>query len=550
MDARTGRLRGTVLLLLTAAVTVAALLVAGRFAFRLDLSADRSQSLSPVAHNLYREVPEHLHITYYISPTLSAKHPGPRAIEDLLREFEASSRGRIDLSVEDPSKRSGAVEALGVQGRQMQIVEQNEQRVAVVYSGIVLQYLDKSEVIPFVLDGATLEYDLVKAVRRAVGTAAQKVSVLVGDADKSMANDYKTVGEELRKSGWEVSEVNRGDAIPPETRVLLVLGNSDIDDYAAYRVEEYLARGGAAFLAVKGVGVEARQDLTAAALKEDGLLRALSAWGIEVGRSLVLDASSLTVPFQQAGQFGSSVIRYVQYPHWIITRPEFASKSNPVTSKLAGLDLYWPSPLTLKDRSGVKGEALVKSTPKAWLQTANFAIRPEESANFQAEAGKTGGQYTLAVTLAGPLPGLWASGAPPLRAGAAALSPQQNPPAPSKIIVIGSSDFATDLMAMTNSLFNAAFVAAATDWLATGDELAAIKTRGQKDPRLSKIQDPAVKNSYVIVSYAINLVLVPGILLAVALVRRRTRRLLSRMEAVAFAKQDGASRASGTEAGK
>ncbi|MEI6874852.1 MAG: hypothetical protein WCL50_06950 [Spirochaetota bacterium] len=90
MKASKARQRSLILLALTAAVTVAALLVVGRFAFRLDLSADHSQSLSKVARGLGSEIPERLHITYYISPNLSSRHPGPRAIEDLLREFEAS----------------------------------------------------------------------------------------------------------------------------------------------------------------------------------------------------------------------------------------------------------------------------------------------------------------------------------------------------------------------------------------------------------------------------------------------------------------------------
>jgi ABC-type uncharacterized transport system involved in gliding motility auxiliary subunit len=533
MNAKTGKRRLAILLALTSAVIVAGLLVVGRFTFRLDLSADQSQSLSKVSRNLYNEIPEHLHITYYLSPTLGDRHPGPRAVQDLLRELEASSRGKIDISIEDPSSRTGAVDALGVQGKQMQIVEKNEQRVAIVYSGIVVQYLERSEVIPFVLDGSTLEYDLVKAIRRAVQTGGQKLALLLGDADKSLANDYRTVNDALGKSGWQVSEVAKGDKVPPEAKVLLVLGNADLDDYDVYRIDEYLSRGGAALIAVKGVGIDAQQSLTASPLKQEALLRALSAWGIDVGRSLVLDPSSLTVPFQEAGDFGGSVIRYVQYPHWIITRPENALASNPVTARLAGLDLFWPSPLTLLSKPGVKEEILVKSTPKAWLQTSRFAVRPEESAGFRAEADKTSGQYGLAATLAGALPLAYPGPKLPERSGAIKLEPAQNPPSPSRILVVGSADFATDLMNMTNSQFNANFIASGVDWLATGDELASIRSRGGKDPRLTKIQDPGARQSAIFLAYGINIALVPGGLVLFGLLKRRKRRDLARSEALA-----------------
>ncbi len=541
MNSRTGKLRQTILLALTAAVIVAALLVVGRFAFRLDLSSDHSQSLSKVSRQLWKEIPEHLHITYYISPTLSARHPGPRTIEDMLGEFEAYSHGRIDVSVEDPTSRAGAVEGLGVQGRQMQIVDQNEQRVAVVYSGIVVQYLDRTEVIPFVLDASTLEYDLVKAIRRAVKNEPQKLEILIGDGDKSLSSDYKTLNDELTRSGWQVAELNRGDPVPPDTKVLLVVGNNDLDDYDVYRIDEYLERGGSVFVAAKGINVDARQNLTAGPVAKDALLRALGAWGVEVQRSLLLDTSALTVPFQQMASNGAQIIRYTPYPHFVVTRPEYASKVNPVTARLAGLDLFWPSPISLKPIPGVKEEPLVKSTPKAWLQTGNFAVRPEESAGFGAEAGKTGGQYLLAASLTGVFPSAFFGQAKlPERKGAPPLAPEQGPASPGRLFVVGSADFATDLMNMTNSQFNASFIASAADWLASGDELAAIRSRGARDPRLSKVQDPVAKNSLILLAYAVNLVLVPGAVALVGLMRRRRRRILSRAGGEALAKTEQA----------
>ncbi|HUX36493.1 MAG TPA: GldG family protein [Rectinemataceae bacterium] len=530
MNSRTGKRRLTILLVLTAAVVIAALLVAGRFAFRVDLSSDHSQSLSKVTKELWKQIPEHLHITYYISPTLSARHPGPKSVEDLLREFEASSHGRVDVSVEDPTAKAGIVEGLGVQGRQMQIVDQSEQRVAVVYSGVVVQYLDRTEVLPFVLDTSTLEYDLVKAVLKVVRNDTQKIEVLVGDADKSLPNDYKTLNDELSKSGWQVAELNRGDAVPPDTKVLLVLGNNDLDDYDVYRIDEYLERGGSVFVGVKGVNVNASQNLTAGPLAKTALLNALSIWGVAVQRSLLLDPSALTVPFQQMSPNGAQVIQYTPYPHFVVTRPENASRNNPVTARLAGLDLFWPSPLTLKPIEGIKEESLVKSSPKAWLQTANFAVSPDQSASFDAEADKTSGQYLLAASLQGVFPSAFAGAVPPQRLGAAILKPEQGPPQAGKLFVVGSSDFATDLMNMTNSPFNASFVASAADWLASGNELASIRSRGARDLRLTKVQDPGARNSLIVLAYAINLVIVPALVALVAVSRRRRRRLLARMD--------------------
>jgi len=533
MEQNIRKRRSLVLVLLSLAVIVAAVLVTDRFSLRLDLSADGANTLSKASRDLYKEIPEQVRITYYISSTLSDRHPGPRAVEGFLRSLAAVSRGKIAVDVADPAsgKKESAVEALGITPQRMQIVEKNEQRVALVYSGLEIEYLGRSQVIPFVLTTDTLEYDLVKAIKSAIADKKPVASVLVGDSDKTLANDYKTLSEALQRSGWDAKELHPGDAVPPETSVLLVLGNSGLDDYDAYRIDDYLASGGRAFFAVKGVDVQVRQGLAAMPLKNDAILRALESYGVKVDRYLVLDQSSLTAPFQVNSPFGGQAISYIQYPHWIMTRPENRDPKNPLTARSAGLDLFWPSPLESVPRTGVDYSVLVKTSPKAWLQKTRFAVSPDEASLYAAEAGSTTGQYVLAVSLSGILPPAYAGKPLPVRAGAAALPPLPQTPRASRIVVVGSSDFANDLMNITDSSFNATFIAGAADWLSSGDDLVAIKTRGLRDSRLTKVQDPVARSALISFAYFVNLGLIPLIVLGFGLARSMKRRRLAREEA-------------------
>ena len=113
------------LLILTLAVLVAAVLVTDRFHFRLDLTADHTYTLSQASRELHKSVSEQVRITYYVSPMLAARHPAPRAIQDFL-EIAAASHGKISVEVTDPGagngERAAAIEALGVQPQRMQIV--------------------------------------------------------------------------------------------------------------------------------------------------------------------------------------------------------------------------------------------------------------------------------------------------------------------------------------------------------------------------------------------------------------------------------------------
>jgi ABC-type uncharacterized transport system involved in gliding motility auxiliary subunit len=535
MEQRILKRRSLVILLLSLAVIVAAVLVTDRFSLRLDLSADRANTLSKAAKSLYKEIPEQVRLTYYVSPTLSDRHPGPRMIESLARSFAAASHGKIVFEEADPAagKKESAIESLGVQPQRMQIVEKNEQRVALVYSGIVVQYLDRSEVLPFVISTDTLEYDLVKAVKAAVSSKKQVASILLGDSGKSLENDYKALSQALRQSGWEYREVRPGDEIPAETGVLLVIGNAALDDYDAYRIDAYLASGGRALFAVKGVDVQLSQGIYALPLRNDALLRSLESYGVKVDRDLVLDVSSLTAPFQVASPFGGRAISYVRYPCWVMTRPEFRDAKNPLTARLAGLDLFWPSPLELKAPAGVEASALVRSTPKAWLQKDRFQIGPEDADAYAAQAGSTTGQYTLVASLSGTLPRAFAGKPVPTRSGAAALPALPASSKSSRIIVVGSSDFALDLMTITDSTFNASFLVSAADYLASGDELVSIKTRGMRDTRLGKVQDPEARAALISFAYIVNLFLVPLAVVVFGLARSQRRKRLAKEEALA-----------------
>jgi ABC-type uncharacterized transport system involved in gliding motility auxiliary subunit len=525
MKAAIGKRRSTVLLVLSVAVIAAAALVLERFHATLDLTSGGTYSLSAVSRNLYKDLPDRIHITYYVSPELEARHPAPRQIEDFLRKYEAVGHGKITVSVADPKAESGAVESLGLLPQRMQVVVDNEARVAVVYSGIIVQYQDRTEAVPFVLGLDSLEYDVVKAVDRAVTGSQAKAAVIVGDGDKNYQNDYQSVDQALQGAGWQVSVLAPGDAIPAGTKVLLVLGNSAIDDYAAYRIDDYIARGGTAVMALRGLDVQTSYGLQAMPLQNDAMNRLLAAWGVTLSPELVLDASSRTLPFQDQNPSGGAMIRYVKYPHWIVVQGGDCSRTNPVTAAFPGLDLMWSSPLSVNAPAGVAVEELVRTTKQAFLQTKSFAIGPSEEDLYYGEQATTKGQYLLAASLSGSLPMAYAGKPLPTREGAPALEALPASPSPTRLIVVGSADFATDLMTMTDSGYNAAFVANAAEWAAYGPELAALKVRGTHDTSLSKVSDTSRRSVIILFAFGLNILLIPGGLALSGFVRSRRRKL-------------------------
>ncbi len=498
-------------------------LASTRFFFKLDLSSGKAFTLSTAARGLYEDIPDTVRITYYISKSLKDRHPGPAAIEDFLDELASVSRGTIAIRVVDPGKDPTEAEGFGVAAQQLQVVERSEQRVALVYTGIVVEYLDRYETIPAVIDTATLEYDLVKAVRKLVRDSGAIAGFLVGDADKSLQTDYPSLASTLQRAGYRPQEVLKGQPIEPGISVLFVLGNAALDRYDAYFVDQYLMNGGKALFALKGVDVNPEYGLAASALPEGGFLSALRAYGIELRRELVLDELSLTVPFQTASPGGASSIRYVRYPHWLAVDGRYVNATHPIGAGFSGLDLFWPSPLVLRPVDGVSAVELAKTSPKAWKQTKDFATGPEEAYLYENERAGSEGQYLLAAALSGSFTSAFAGGDLPAREGEAPLPAAKPRSDATRIVVLSSSDFLTELVRMSGSGFNLSFALAAADWLSSDEDLVAIRSRAERDLRLNKISDESLRALLISLSYLVNLAIIPAAAIGYGIVRSAKR---------------------------
>jgi ABC-type uncharacterized transport system involved in gliding motility auxiliary subunit len=240
----------TTITILSLAAMILIALISQRLWFRLDLTATRAYTISPVSRNLHTEIPDQVRITYYISEKLSAIHPAPRELEDLLREYAAYSRGRIRLTVRDPVKAelNREVEALGIIPQQIEVVEKDQTNIATVYSGIVIEYLDETDVIPFAFNPETLEYDLTSRIRTLVRGTTREAAFLVGDPRKEWSRDYAILNQAFAQSGFRVRVIRPGDEIPDSLPSLFVLGGvEDLDDWALYRIDRYIQGGGRRF---------------------------------------------------------------------------------------------------------------------------------------------------------------------------------------------------------------------------------------------------------------------------------------------------------------
>ena len=509
---------------LSLAVIIFLGLNANRFFFRIDMTENKAFTISRVSKGLFQEIPDRVFITYYISDRLRSLYTFPDQVGDLLHEYSAFSRGRIKVEIVDPLKAGviSDVEALGIYPQQIEVVDKNEMSYAQVYSGIVINYLDRYETIPFAFRVETLEYDLSSRIRQVVSDSERVVGLLSGDRSRQPAQDFGTLMQVL-SGDFLVREIEPGQDIPDEVSVLFVLGSYDLDAFDLFPVDQFIMRGGRALFAVEGVKIDLMRGMTASALEEAPLLQMLAHYGVEVKRSLVLDryCQNFRIPRQFGGQTMWQIID--AYPHWITVAEQFVSRENPVTARFSGLDLYWASPLELQERDSVQAQVLVQTTPEAWIMEAPFETTPDRVSMLRFLDHDSQDQYILAAALDGRLSSYFQE--IPEREGEqrnwTEILPRSSD---SRIIVIGDADFASQLYQYTNAAYNLEFMANSAEWLSNSEDLLEIKTRVIRDRRLNRIQDPGERLRAAVFAQGINLVLIPLLVIVFGITRHLLRR--------------------------
>jgi ABC-type uncharacterized transport system involved in gliding motility auxiliary subunit len=502
-----------IITLLSVAVLLLLLLLSRRLWARLDLTSHKAYTLSSVSKNLYKEIEDNLRITYFISNKLQAIDPTPSTIADILREYEARSRGKIKVTVKDPGKDGVEAERYGLYPQQLQNVDQGEASFSVIYSGVVIEYLNRNEVMPWVFSMDTLEYDITSRIRSLVTEKRRELGIMTPEYKKSFDEYYSMLNQAMQQGGFIVTKIGAGEEIPDTLPALFIFGGvEELDERALYRIDRYIQLGGRVFFGVEGVDVDYTQNWDGWIKNDKGLLAMISTYGVTVGSSMVLDRAALPLPFRDpsTGQY-----RIIRYPAWISVLEENGNPNHPLTSGFSGVDIFWASPLTLNisDNSRVKGEVLFSTSPEAWTLSDNLNLRPDQSAMLSLNADATRGQHILAVALEGYFPRWYTQSEKPEPRydGDEELPDMPSAPKETRIVVVGDADLGGAMMQYTQGgqQLNPNFLMQAADWLGNDDDIIGIRNRTSGSNRLDRIIDEDKRAGLMRFSQTFNTIVVP-----------------------------------------
>ena len=485
------------------------LLDSARWFFRVDLTRGKAFTISPVSRALLARIPDQVHITYYVSDALRSVSPAPGRILDLLQEYAAEARGKVTVTSLDPlsSGRAESARRFGILPQQVQIMQENQQRTLDVFSGLVVEYLDRYTTLPAVFTSDGLEYNLGISIRKLVAGRRLAVGMIAGDPDRSLAGDFEALQTGLSRD-YSLREILPGERVPPETDVLIVAGGVQLSRAEIAPIDAYLIAGGKVLFAVKGVHVDTRKAFRASSVRSSALLDMIEAYGVRVGRQMLLDSACRDYRLPQQDASGRVVWEKIaRYPPWVSVQAANVSHTDPITKSFTGLDLLWPSPLEAVPVTGVQADVLATASAASWLMREPFVIDPF---NVPQQAGLSDPKNRLPVAyaLTGRFPSAFGGGFSE----------------PTRIVVIGDNDFLTDLMQFSDSLTNVFFVENAILWLSGNEDLLSLKTRAATEGRLDRIEDPQARASLMLFSEVLNVAVVPALVLLAGLLRALRRR--------------------------
>src|SRR3989339_1218751 len=157
-----------------------------KFFVRADLTAAKMYTISDATKKILRNVDDMVTIKVFISeknlPPLAVNMT--RTIKDMLSEYQAYSRGNVQVEYFDPTDDQEAkneARSLGLQEVPMQIIQKDKQENVMCFMGLALLYGDKKENIPILNNVGNLEYDLTSRILKATRKEVKKVAFYFGN---------------------------------------------------------------------------------------------------------------------------------------------------------------------------------------------------------------------------------------------------------------------------------------------------------------------------------------------------------------------------------
>lgn len=482
---------------------------------RLDLTRDRVHTLSQAGRAIMVGLEKPLTVKVFFTKGLEAPYNNhEQIVVDKLDELRAWSRGRMELTVIDPTGNPEAEDEarrLGVAPVQYSFKSNNRQELRQVFMGAAFLYGERQTVLPAITQVETIEYDLARTIKSLIEGDRKTLGFVVGHEEPDLLTargPLEQLRDDLRER-YELVAVDLSDAegIPEAVDALWVIGpQGEVGQREQYALDQFIMAGKPVAFFLTNYKPDLRTMRTIPV--RHGLEPMLGAYGVELNRDLVADRESngkMRFPVRQ----GRAIVQVpINYP--LIPMATDLAEGSPLVKDLDAMQFPFVSSIDLPEPppDGVTYEVLARSTSESGR--IKNVLRVDPMSYQRRDPSEEVGPWNLLVVARGSFNSFFAGRALPESVTPEEAAGRVNESAPTRIIAAGSADFIAN---------NLAFMLNLADWMVQDEDLISIRAKLVSVPSLRPI-DTRERRVY----KAVNL-LAPSALLLIfgglRLLRRR-----------------------------
>jgi ABC-type uncharacterized transport system involved in gliding motility auxiliary subunit len=512
---------------LTAAVVlfVAVAVIADRTlsTTRIDLTKGKLYTLSPGTRATRAKLGEPLVLRFYYSKKLGDEIPSygvyAQRVREMLEEYAAASRGKIELQELDPQPFSDVEDravAFGLQG--VPLDQGGEQ----IYFGLAAtNATDDQQIIPFFQPERErlLEYDLTKLIHSLAFPKKPVVGLITslpleGDIMAAMQGQpmvpYAVIAQ--IKPLYDIKDLSTDlDAVPADVDVLMVAHPQHLPEKTLYAIDQYVLKGGKALVFVDP-NSETQQShpsqLNPPGMPLDSNLDKLFAsWGVALEPKVV--AGDRHAARRVNAGTGQRVVA-MDYVAWLSLDQANLNHDDLITADLTHLNLASAGILDpVKDAKTSFTPLISTSTDAMPIAVEKVQAMPPDVGGLLRDFQPVGKSLVLAAHVTGPAETAFPDGPPKddkakdakkdgdakaadakdAASAASAVPEVKTAVKPINVVLVADTDILEDRFWVQSQDFfgqtvtiptanNGDFVANAIDVLAGGDDLISLRSRG------------------------------------------------------------------------
>lgn len=471
---------------------------------RIDITETEQFTLSDITREKLSSLEDDMTIDLFYSsnqPPVYKKLQG--RCEDVIKEFQRHSKGKIKLEWHDPVLDEDAYAlALSRKVHKDTLGKDPGSKLEpfIIFRGLSVTYRGKVSSLPVIKSDRSLENELVRVMFNTTQDTRPTIGILKTDSITPIPADviekygfqqspfltterYAPLFNTLAKSYTiRYFDLSKGTGIPADLTTLVIPGGNDDywnNELYLRELDKFIYNGGNIILFAPRVdiNIKARADV---AIKNSKLFEMLAHYGITTEVGLVLDEQCDYMGTQQGG-------KPLKYPYFPYMTKEGINREHETTKNLAGLIMQWSSPVITREDStnDLVFDTLVLTTENSFVKEPPLMLAPNQKWDrIFARArrhNKAIGRKPIAVAATGKFKRFFTDLDDVDTTQENDSTTNERPE--SRLVLLGSDNFITpDGVAANNMIF----VLNLADWLTTDNSLISIRTKNIIDRSLPK----------------------------------------------------------------